>query len=89
MAVIASSSVLNTNTFEKLTNRAFISQDGRIQFTNELQNATLYVFDLKGAQILKETINGKISQNSIPKKGLYFVKITSKEGTGNYKVLFN
>ncbi|MDP5092980.1 MAG: T9SS type A sorting domain-containing protein, partial [Polaribacter sp.] len=86
---IASETVLSINTFDTLTNRAFISQDGRIQFTNELQNATIYVFDLKGAQILKETINGKVSQNSISKKGLYFVKIISKEGTGNYKVIFN
>jgi hypothetical protein len=86
---ISSASVLNTENFIKQENKLFVDTNGVINFYKTQSNTTLYIFDLKGALVLKEEINSKKSINSLKEKGLYFIKVKNNLGFSNHKVLFH
>ena len=86
---IGSAAVLNTENFKKQEIKLFVDTNGIINFHKTQLNTTLYVFDLKGALVLKEKINTKKSINSLNKKGLYFIKLKNNLGFSNHKVLFH
>jgi hypothetical protein len=87
---ISTSSVLSSATFQiKNDTKVFISSEGKINFIKEQTNATLYVFDVKGALLFKENIKGNRSRNLLNKKGIYFLKMKNEKGLNNHKVLFH
>ena len=86
---ISSASVLSTPVFLKNESKVFIGANGIVNFAKVQEDTTLYIFDVKGALILKEQINGNSSKKALQKKGLYFIKLKSNLGFSNYKVLFH
>jgi hypothetical protein len=86
---ISSASVLSTSDFLKNESKVFVGANGIVNFSKVQEDATLYVFDVKGALILKEQINGNSSKKALNKKGLYFIKLKNNLGFSNHKVLFH
>ncbi|PQB09029.1 hypothetical protein BST83_01400 [Polaribacter filamentus] len=86
---ISSASVLSTSDFLKNESKVFVGANGIVNFSKVQEDATLYIFDVKGALILKEQINGNSSKKALNKKGLYFIKLKNNLGFSNHKVLFH
>jgi bacillopeptidase F (M6 metalloprotease family) len=82
------SSTLSTNSVEIFSETVFFDKTGRVNFTKDQINTSLRVFDLMGRLILNERINGKISEKSISKSGVYILQIENENTATSIKKLF-
>ncbi|UAM97994.1 T9SS type A sorting domain-containing protein [Polaribacter litorisediminis] len=78
--------VLSTDVTNFVEEAMFINSEGRVSFKNDQNQTKLNVFDVAGRLIFKENINGKYSENTLHKKGVYILRI-EKEGKVSVKKL--
>jgi len=82
------SSTLSTNSIAKISNKAFVSKEGNIQFSKVQTNTLLKVYDLMGRLILEEKINGKKGDKVLNNKGIYILRVKSVNGVSSQKIAF-
>ena len=82
------SSTLSTNPIAKISNKAFVSKEGNIQFSKVQTNTLLKVYDLMGRLILEEKINGKKGDKVLNNKGIYILRVKSVNGVSSQKIAF-
>jgi hypothetical protein len=82
------SSTLSTNPIAKISNKAFVSKEGNIQFSKVQTNTLLKVYDLMGRLILEEKINGKKGDKVLNNKGIYILRVESVNGVSSQKIAF-
>jgi hypothetical protein len=82
------SSTLSTNSIAKISNKAFVSKEGNIQFSKVQTNTLLKVYDLMGRLILEEKINGKKGDKVLNNKGIYILRVESVNGVSSQKIAF-
>jgi hypothetical protein len=82
------SSTLSTNSIAKISNKAFVSKEGNIQFSKVQTNTLLKVYDLMGRLILEEKINGKKGDKVLNNKGIYILTVKSVNGVSSQKIAF-
>ncbi len=84
----SNSSVLSVENSAFVEEGIFINQEGVVNFERSQNGTELYVFDITGRLIFNEVINGKTSENTLNKRGIYIVKAANEHGITTKKLGF-
>jgi hypothetical protein len=84
----SNSSVLSVENSAFIDEGIFITQEGIVNFERSQNGTELYVFDITGRLIFKEIVNGRTTEKSLNKRGIYIVKAVNEHGITTKKLGF-
>jgi hypothetical protein len=85
---ISANSTLSNKESKFVTNKAYISKKGTINFYNTQDRTKVSVFDLTGRKVFNEVINGKNGERALTTTGIYILRIETSQGVFAQKTVF-